>query len=127
MMACFYPIKCDNIGSRRCREKFRFKDTVKATYSISRHIIDNVIRNILLDVCSMTIIGYYNYSNKYWCKKYADKICELNLELELSYNNETNILEILFVPLIGNDSNIRQFIGKFNECMMLFDFATYCL
>lgn len=127
MMACFYPIKYDNIGSRRCREKFRFKDTIKATYSINKFIIDNVIRNILMDECTMSVIGYDKYSNKYWCKKYSDKTCELSLELELSYNNDLNTLEVQFVPLIGHDSDIRNFIFKFNECMMLFDSSIFCL
>lgn len=118
-MACFYPSHYDNFGSRKRIEKFRFKESINLHYLVEKNIIDMVLRNILINECNMTIVGYCKNESKYWCKKYVGKTCDLHFEIKLSYIDLKSVI-FLVTPLMGSDNNIEQFIYKINISMLLY-------
>jgi len=120
MTVCFYPMKIENKHMRTYGEKYKIRDIIELKIIINKDIIDNVIRNILINECEMTVIGYNNYNSKYWCKKYTKNSCGLYFEIEVTYS-ESNLSHLKFFPLIGNDENIKIFMSCFNKCIMLYN------
>ncbi len=122
MFACYYPVKIKELPHVKSFDKFRFVNIVNLSYCVDKFKMNDIIKSILIDFCKVSVIGYDNSKEKYWCKKFTDSTCELHLELEI-YGKGFNISEIKIIPLIGNDNNIEKFIKTLNESIK--NYQTY--
>jgi hypothetical protein len=115
MSVCYYQMSVNNISE----EKFRYIDVKLITFYINIDKLLNIIKGILSDFCKTNVIGYNKETNKYWCKTYDKKYCALHVELEIFKKcNSTSYVK--FIPLIGTDYLIKNFVSNFTEAIQLY-------
>jgi hypothetical protein len=118
MSVCYYQAKRSNCYSLKC-EKFRYMNTINLIFSIKKDIINDVIFQILIKNCKVSVLGYSIDKDKYWAKKNSSSECKLHIEITItSVNFEDSIVQ--FTPLIGTNNEIQNFITKFNESLILY-------
>jgi hypothetical protein len=117
MTACYYPIKIDDDSTKRY--EFRFMDSIYLHYYIDKTKIEEIIRYILSEYCDISVIGYNKHSDKFWCKRNSKNVCEMHIELEIM-KKEFGFSQIKMTPLIGININIKNFIIKLNESLLVY-------
>jgi len=111
-----------NDDNKMCKRKFKeFKciDIKIFKFNINFTNLLNIINVILTDFCEASVIGYEKITNKYWCKNYDGKFCSLHMELEISYQ-ELDTTIIKFIPVIGRENQIENFVSNFTESIELY-------
>jgi len=121
MTACFYPIRTD-IVSPKTDVKFRFKEHIILIYYIDKTKLDDIIKHILTDYCSISIMGYYKRSDKFWCKKYTKYSCDLHIEIQIIKKSFGHSI-VKISPFVGDDTNIKTFVSKLHDNLMVFHTA----
>ena len=86
--------------------------------------LTDIIKGILSDFCNATVIGYDKRLNKYWCKIYEKKYCTLHVELEI-LNKDNEISFVKFIPIIGTDTLIENFVSNFTESIQLYTTSSF--
>ena len=117
MTACYYPIKIDDDSTKRY--EFRFMDSIYLHYYIDKTKIEEIIRYILSEYCDISVIGYNKNRDKYCIKKIKKYYCEMHIELEIM-KKEFGFSQIKMTPLLGINMNIKNFIIKFNESLLVY-------
>ena len=118
MSVCYYQAKRGNSYSPKC-EKFRYMNTINFTFSIKKDLINDVIFQILIKNCKVSVLGYSIDKDKYWAKKNTSSECKLHIEITIT-SVDLHDSYIQFTPLIGKDIEIKNFITKFNESLSLY-------
>ncbi len=108
----------------RCCVIFQNVDKIKITYYICKSEFDKIIQNVCIDFCDMTIFGYDNYHDKYWCKKYNKSICVLNVEIKV-LSKGGDVSDIIIEPKIGDMYNIHLFVHAFNESIQMYNTSNF--
>lgn len=124
MSVCFYPIHNDKPFSQRNVERFRYINTIKLPIFINKLNIESKIKYILSDFCDASIIGYDRCTDKYWCKIYEGKFCQLHIEVEI-FNKGFEISEALIIPLYGTTKSIQNFVSNFKESIELYQSSSF--
>ena len=128
MAACFYRIKIDSISPKK-DDKFRFMDYINLIYYINKTKIDDIIMYIIKYCCSVSVMGYYNYNDVYWCKKNSKYSCDLHIEIKIIKKSD-EYSQIKLTALVGNDAEIISFVKKLHERLQLYqttNFIKTCL
>jgi hypothetical protein len=115
----FIYLNDDNKMSKRKLKKFKCIDIKIFEFNINMMKLTKIMNNILTDFCEASVIGYEKKTNKFWCKKYDDKNCSLHMELEISYQ-ELDITIVKFIPVIGRENQIENFVSNFTESIELY-------
>lgn len=124
MSVCYYQLdKNDNLSPRKM-ESYRFIDVKIMAFYINNKKITDIIKSILSDFCNATVIGYEKRTNKYWCKIYEKKFCTLHIELEI-LSKSSKITFVKFIPLIGTDILIENFMSNFQESIQLYTTSSF--
>jgi hypothetical protein len=98
--------------------------SIKLQYYINRTKLDNIMRNILLNFCEVSVIGYNNLNKNYWFKICENKYCVLHAEIEILYKN-SEISELNILPLVGNINTIKKFVYDINEALYLYQSSLF--
>lgn len=118
MSVCYYQTKRSNSYSPKC-EKFRYINTINFKYSIKKDIVNDVIFQILIKYCNVSVVGYSTDKDKYWAKKNNSTNCNLHIEIKItSVYLEDSLVQ--FTPLIGTNIEIQNFISKFSDSINLY-------
>ena len=117
MTACYYPIKIDD-GSTK-RYEYRFIDYIYLQYYIDKTKLEEIIKYILIESCNISVIGYNKHRDTYCIKKNKKYYCELHIELEIK-KKEFVFSQIKMNPLLGTNMNIKTFIVKLNESLLVY-------
>ena len=124
MSVCFYPTPRLDTSSPRKIERYRFLDEINLIYKIDKSVIDDVLKHILMNNCSVSVVGYNTITNKYWCKIYGKSNCNLHLEIYVK-GLYFDASEIIITPLTGETKFIRNFIENMDKGLQMFQTATY--
>ena len=123
MSVCYYESNTA-ILSKRVGEKYRFIDIKMMSFYINSNKLSDIIKGILSDFCDATVIGYEKRTNKYWCKNYDNKFCILHIEIEII--KKDNLITIVkFIPLVGTDILIDNFLSNFRESIQLYTTSSF--
>jgi hypothetical protein len=91
---------------------------------LSKSEFDAIIQRLLIDFCNMTVLGYDNYEDTYWCKKYDNSQCVLYIKIQIHFNDyERSKISIL--PIIGNDNDIDTFVYDFNDSIIMYKTSNF--
>lgn len=126
MFVCFYPVDIDDKLYKKQNEKYRFIESKDIICYIDKYKLEDMMKFILIDYCEVSVMGYDTLRNRYWCKIYNKKKCELHIELEIEYRN-TNKSEMRIIPLLGSNKILNKFLINMNECMKLYNLPKYIL
>jgi len=91
---------------------------------INKIDVDSIIKNILLDFCNANVIGYEKNTNRYWCKMYEDKFCQLHIEIEI-INKGFEQSQVKISPLYGTSKSIENFVSNFKESIELYTTSSF--
>ena len=114
MSVCFYPTPRLDTSSPRKIERYRFLDEINLIYKIDKSVIDDVLKHILMNNCSVSVVGYNTATNKYWCKIYGKSNCNLHLEIYVK-GLYFDACELYITPLIGEAKFIDKFINTLDK------------
>jgi hypothetical protein len=117
MTACYYPIKIEHESTKRY--EYRFMDSIYLQYYIDKTKLEEIIKYILIESCNISVIGYNKHRDTYCIKKNKKYYCELHIELEIM-KKEFEFSQIRITPLLGMNVNIRNFIIKLNESLLVY-------
>ena len=123
MSVCYYQAN-KKLFSKRVGESYRFIDIKSMAFYINYNKLSDIIKSILADFCNASVIGYERRTNKYWCKTYDDKYCILHIEIEIM-NKDNTISIVNFIPLIGTDILIQNFVSNFRESIQLYTTSSF--
>ncbi len=123
MTTFYYPIKNDNISSKK-DEKYRFIEHINLIYYIEKSKIDELIRYIFTNYCGVSVFGYYKNSDVYWCKKNSKYSCDLHVEIQIIKKSK-EYSHIKIIPLVGNDENIRYFVTNLHNSLQLYQRSNF--
>ena len=128
MAVRLYPIKVENMNDNK-DDLYLYMRSIKLNYVINKTNLDNIMRKVLLNFCEVSVLGYNQFKQKYWCKICENKYCVLHAEIEILYKNSEQS-EINILPLVGNKNNIKKFVLDIHEALYLYQsssFIKYCL
>jgi hypothetical protein len=91
-----------------------FIDIVTLYYDIDKNTLENLIQEILVFNCHVSVFGYNKLQNVYWCKKHIYSKIELSIEIEIISRGITRS-SINFVFLTGTHNQIITFMNEFAE------------
>lgn len=124
MSVCCHQINRDITLSPRSLEILHRYNITKISLFINKITMDAIIKYILSDVCNASVIGYEKSTNKYWCKIYKEKICQLHIEVEILNKGPTKS-EALICPLYGTSTSIENFVSDFKESIELYRTSSF--
>jgi hypothetical protein len=116
MSACIYPT---NSGSNSALERIQVNE-IHLNCRLSKSEFDAIIQRILIDFCNMTVLGYDNREDNYWCKKYENQRCVLYIKMHIKVNAKISIL-----PIIGNKDDIDMFVYDFNDSVIMYKTSNF--
>jgi len=119
MSILLYPINNKHLFPITGKDLFQPLDKINLTYYLHKSVLDKIIHNVCIDFCNMTVFGYDKYNDKYWCKKFKNSRCILNLEIKI-LSRRCNETYINIEPKIGNKHYINLFVGEFNESIQMY-------
>lgn len=123
LSVCNYQMSTDSFSSTSI-ERYRFIDVKIMSFYINMNKLKDIIKSILSDFCNATVIGYNKKLNKYWFKIYKNKYCTLYVEIEI-LNKDDEISFVKFVPIIGTDTLIENFVLNFTESIHLYTTSSF--
>lgn len=121
MSLCYHQINRDINFTPRSLERISKKDILIKIYKID---VDAIIKNILSDFCNVNVIGYEKSTNRYWCKMYEDKFCQLHIEIEI-INKGFEQSQVKISPLYGTSKSIENFVSNFKESIELYTTSSF--
>ena len=124
MSVCYYQVDKNNNFSQRTLERYRIIDVKIMAFYININKLTDIMKGILSDFCNATVIGYEKRTNKFWCKIYDKKYCSLHIELEI-LNKCSEITYVRFIPIIGTDSLVENFVSNFKESIQLYTTSSF--
>lgn len=124
MSVCYYQVGNNNNFSPRNLERFSFIDVKIMAFYININKLTDIMKGILSDFCNATVIGYEKRTNKFWCKIYDKKYCSLHIELEI-LNKCSEVTYVKFIPVIGTDSLVENFVSNFKESIQLYTTSSF--
>jgi hypothetical protein len=124
MSVRLYPIKNQLMFQENKCNKYLYMELIKLNYFINKSKLENIIRNVLLNFCEVSVIGYERLTDKYWCKICENNCCILHVEIEILYKNN-NTSDIHILPFVGNKTNLKKFIFDINEALQLYQTSTF--
>lgn len=124
MQACFYSTPRSDIFSSRKVERFRFLDEINLMYKIDKTVIDDVLKHILMNNCNVSVVGYNINTDKYWCKIYKNRTCELDLEIYVK-GLYFDASELNITLLTGETKVIKKFIESLDKGLQLFQTSSF--
>lgn len=124
MSICYYEYNKHNKSPRRRREKYRFVDMKMVKFDLSFDSLLNTTKNILPYICKTAVFGYLQKRDKYWCKIFDNKICTLHIELDF-IKKDTDKTNIHFIPIIGTDKIIQNFVSNFVELVKSYTTSSF--
>jgi len=121
MSLCCHQINRDINFTPRSLERISKKDIL---IKINKIDVDAIIQNILSDFCNVNVIGYEKSTNRYWCKMYEDKFCQLHIEIEI-INKGFEQSQVKISPLYGTSKSIEEFVSNFKESIELYTTSSF--
>lgn len=121
MSLCCHQINRDINFAPRSLERISKKDIL---IKINKIDVDAIIKNILSDFCNANVIGYEKSTNRYWCKMYEDKFCQLHIEIEI-INKGFEQSQVKISPLYGTSKSIENFVSNFKESIQLYTTSSF--
>ena len=97
---------------------------INLTYKLSKLDFDSIIQRILIDFCNINVLGYDKGEDKYWCKKYNNSSCILQLEIKV-ISKGCDYSNIKIMPLIGEEDVINLFVMDFNESVQIYKTSNF--
>jgi hypothetical protein len=128
MTTCYFETNTNDFFSRRKliepTDYYNFNKIKTFIFRINYNKLIQIIKNILFDFCNADVIGFDTRTNKYWCKIVENKCCMLNIELEIIRKDNSNSF-VSFIPLIGSQSLIENFMTDFKESVQLYNTSCF--
>ena len=110
----------ENNHLRMTRNKYLYNKKINLSINIDYLRLTSIIKNILLNFCNPSIIGYFTYDDTYWIKKIYDKRCIIHITIKiLKVSHNVSVLYIK--PELGNFDDIHNFIYLLKEGLNLYD------
>ena len=122
MSICFYPRNKE--FTLRDPTAFRFVNEIILNYSLSKTILDRIIKKILIEFCDTPFIGYDNCQDKFWCKRYSNTICSLHIDISIVFKS-SHCSEIKIQPLIGTNQDINIFVYELNDTIKMYKTSNF--
>ena len=123
MSLCYYQENKTNF-SQRIFEINELIDVKILAFYININKLSEIMNGILSDFCNATVIGYKKQTNKFWCKIYDKNDCSLHIELEI-FNKCNEYTYVRFIPIIGTDSFVENFVSNFKESIQLYTTSSF--
>ena len=124
MSVCYYQVDKNNNFSLRTLERNKIIDVKIMSIYINANKLVDIMKGILLDFCNATVIGYEKQTNKFWCKIYDKQYCSLHIDIEI-LNNCREITCVRFIPIIGTDTLVENFVSNFKESIQLYTTSSF--
>jgi hypothetical protein len=124
MSICYSLVNKNNNFSQRTLERYRIIDVKIMAFCININKLADIMKGILSDFCNATVIGYEKRTNKFWCKIYDKNNCSLHIELEI-VNKCSKITYVKFIPIIGTDLLVENFVSNFTESIQLYTTSSF--
>lgn len=124
MSVCYYESNKNDFFTKRKVNKYKFVNVKMISVYINSYKLEVIMNGILTDFCNADVIGYEKETNKYWCKLFENKCCILHIELEI-FEKDTNASFVRFVPLVGNEVLVENFVYNFKESIQLYTTSSF--
>jgi hypothetical protein len=105
-------------------DKYFSMENITLRYFINKEKLNLIMKNILVDFCGASVIGYDRTYDKYFCKICKNNKCELYVEIKIYYE-EDDISQISVIPIIGNKYNIKKIVLDFDEALKLYKSSSF--
>lgn len=97
------------------------KRVIKLFVNMDEEKLKKIIRNILLEFCNPTIIGYINSNDTYWMKSNTYSL-HINIKIIKISNNNS---EIIIKPIVGEKLKIMELVTTLSESIILYNSCPY--